>query len=203
VIPARLRLVLIGLSACALAALAGVFVADARRDGTAAAPPAGFQGSMRPPGMPVPDLGLPDQDGKPVHMRDYAGEPVVVTFVYSTCRDTCPAQVQTIRGALDDLGRDVPVLAVSVDPANDTPTLARRFLARQHMTGRARYVLGTRAELAPVWRAYGIEPQRDTRDHTAFAVLVDRAGRQRVGWPYAHLTPEGLRADLERLLSER
>ena len=40
-----------------------------------------------------------------------------MTFVYSTCKDTCPAQVQSIRGALDELGHDVPVLGVSVDPA--------------------------------------------------------------------------------------
>ena len=83
-----------------------------------------------------------------------------MTFVYSTCEDTCPAQVQSIRGALDKLGRDVPVLAVSVDPRNDTRDRARRFLLEQHVTGRVRFVLGTERELAPVWRGYGIAPQR-------------------------------------------
>ncbi len=202
-IPPRLRLVLTGLVACAVAAVVGVLVADSRRDAAVlTAEPTGFGGSQRPPGMPVPDLRLRDQDGRVVRMDALRGTPVVVTFVYATCRDTCPTQVQSIRGALDDLGRDVPVLAVSVDPANDTPARARRFLARQRMTGRARYVLGTREQLAPVWRAYGIEPQRDTSDHTAFAVLVDSRGRQRVGWPYDRLTVEGLTADLRRLLSE-
>ena len=78
-------------------------------------------------------------------MAAYRGRTVVMTFVYSTCEDTCPAQVQSIRGALDRLGRDVPVLAVSVDPRNDTPARARRFLLEQHMTGRVRFVLGSRA----------------------------------------------------------
>ena len=71
------------------------------------------------------------------------------------------------------------------------------------MTGRADFVLGSRAALRRVWSAYGIQPQRGALDHTAYAVLVDRAGRQRVGWPYDHLTVEGLAADLRRLLSER
>ena len=38
-----------------------------------------------------------------VTAADLHGKPVVFAFVYSTCRDTCPAQVQTIRDALDDL----------------------------------------------------------------------------------------------------
>ncbi len=203
-LPARLRVVLIGLVACAVAAVAGVFIADARRgDGAFEAQPAGFEGTRRPAEMVAPDLALRDQDGERVRMEEFAGSPVVVTFVYSTCRDTCPAQMQSIRGALDDLGQDVPVLAVSVDPANDTAARARRFLAEQRMTGRARFLLGSRAELAPVWKAYGIQPQRDALDHTAYAILLDRAHRQRVGWPYDVLTVEGLTSDLRRLLAER
>jgi protein SCO1/2 len=204
VLPARLRLVLIGVVACAVAAVAGVFIADARRDdGVIGARPTGFEGTRRPAGMVAPELALRDQDGKRVRMEAFAGSPVVVTFVYATCRDTCPAQMQSIRGALDDLGEDVPVLAVSVDPANDTAARARRFLAEQRMTGRARFLLGSREKLAPVWRAYGIQPQRDALDHTAYAILLDRAHRQRVGWPYDVLTVEGLTSDLRRLLAER
>jgi protein SCO1 len=203
-LPPRLRLVLTGLVVCAAAAVAGVLVADARRDREALpAAPAAFAGSIRPPGMPVPEMGLRDQDGEVVRMSAFRGRPVVVTFVYSACRDTCPAQVQTIRGALDDLGTDVPVVAVSVDPAGDTPRRAKRFLADQRMTGRAHFVLGSREALAPVWSAYAIEPQRGALDHTAYAILVDGRGRQRVGWPYDQLTVEGLTADLRRLLSER
>ena len=100
---------------------------------------------MRPPGARAPDFRLRDQDGKPVAMADYRGRTVVMTFVYSTCKDTCPAQVQSIRGALDKLGHDVPVLAVSVDPARTRAARAQAFLLKQHVTGRVRYVLGSRA----------------------------------------------------------
>jgi protein SCO1/2 len=122
-----------------------------------------------------------------------------MTFVYSTCEDTCPGQVQSIRGALDELGRDVPVLAVSVDPRNDTRARARRFLLEQHVTGRVRFVLGSERELEPVWRGYGIAPQRGELDHSAYVVLVDGDGRQRVGFPHSQLTPDGLASDLKRL----
>jgi protein SCO1/2 len=107
--------------------------------------------------------------------------------------------VQSIRGALDRLGRDVPALLVSVDPRNDTPARARRFLLEQHVTGRMRFVLGSERELAPVWRGYGIAPQRGALDHSAYVVVVDRAGLQRIGFPHSQLTPEDLEHDLRRL----
>ena len=128
------------------------------------------------------------------------GRPVVVTFIYSTCEDTCPAQVQSIRGALDDAERDdVAVIGISVDPANDTPALARKFLLEQTMTGRMDFLLGSRAELQPLWTAFGIAPQHEGREHSAYTVLVDGEGRQRLGFPASELTPRRLAHDLARL----
>ena len=197
--PPRILYAVATIGLCAAAAVAGVWIAESARQDPVPRAASAFAGAIRPPGARAPAFRLRDQDGRPVAMAGYAGRTVVMTFVYSHCQDVCPAQVQSIRGALDRLGRDVPVLAVSVDPANDTRASARRFLLRQHVTGRVRFVLGSRAELAPVWRGYGIAPQRGTLDHSAYVVLVDGAGRQRVGFPAARLTPEDLASDLRRL----
>ena len=191
--PARLRLVLIGVFLCSLSAIGGVWIAaldspsEERRD---------WAGALRPPGAMVPSFALRDQDGKLVRPP---GEPAVYTFLYSTCEDTCPLQVQQIRGALDDLGHDVPVIGVSVDPANDTPRRAKAFMLEQSMTGRMRFLLGTEAELEPVWRAFGIRPQEEGLEHSAYVVLADGDGRQRIGFPVGALTVDALRADLARL----
>jgi protein SCO1 len=197
-VPSRILYALATLGLCAAAAVAGVWIAASSGQGTAREAGA-FAGSVRPPGARAPAFHLRDQDGRPVSMADYRGRTVVMAFVYSTCKDTCPGEVQSIRGALDRLGRDVPVLAVSVDPSGDTRANAKRFLLEQHVTGRVRFVLGSRRELAPVWRGYGIAPQRGTLDHSAYVVLVDGAGRQRLGYPAHQLTPEDLEADLRRL----
>ena len=194
----RVLYALATLGLCAAAAVAGVWIAASSGQGTAR-PTGAFAGSVRPPGARAPAFRLRDQDGKPVSMAAYRGRPVVMAFVYSTCKDTCPGQVQSIRGALDRLGHDVPVLLVSVDPPNDTRANAKRFLLDQHVTGRARFVLGSSAQLAPVWRGYGIAPQRGTLDHSAYTVVVDGAGRQRLGYPASRLTPEDLASDLRRL----
>jgi len=177
---------------------------DSDRDATAEgviAQRSAFRGARIPAGVRAPDFDLSDQDGDRVRMRDLRGKPVVVTFLYSTCRDTCPATAQQIRGALDDLGHDVPVVAISVDPGTDTEESARRFLAEQHMTGRMTFALGQRNELAPLWRAYGTTPQSVQGEHKARAVLVDARGYQRVGYPMQETSPEMLAHDIRALES--
>jgi protein SCO1/2 len=200
-VPARVAYALLTLTLCAAAAVAGVFIASRGNDGAdgVAVGTTGWAGYVRPPGATAPEFVLRDQDGARATMEDYRGRPVVVTFVYSTCDDTCPALVDQVRGALDDTGLDVPLLAVSVDPANDTEARARRFLNERRMTGRARFLLGSEAELRPVWQGYGVQPQTDDLEHSANVVLVDAEGRQRVGFPHGDLTPEALAHDLQRL----
>jgi protein SCO1/2 len=202
--PRRLRWVLTGLIACAAAALLGVSLADRGDDGASAQTGAeGFAGSLRPPDVPPKDFRLRDQDGRPASLAQYRGRVVVLTFMYSTCEDTCPLQADQIRGALDTLGGDaVPALAVSVDPANDTPDRARRFLLEHSLTGRMRFLLGKRAQLAPVWRAYGVRPQGEAFDHSAYVLLIDERGRQRISFPLDQLTPEGLAHDVRLLQAE-
>jgi protein SCO1 len=183
-------------------ALGAVVLAARGRDSDEGSPNT-FEGALMPQGLRAPDFRLRNQDGDPVSMRSLRGQPVVVTFLYTHCEDTCPVQAQTIRGALDQLGHDVPALAVAVDPPNDTPESARKFLAEQRATGRIDFVLGSRSELRPVWKGFGsIKPQSVTEEHQARFTLVDSRGFQRVGYPGAQATPERLAHDLRLLERE-
>ena len=92
---------------------------------------------------------------------------------------------------------------MSVDPANDSPVNAKRFLLEQKLTGRMRFLLGSRAQLQPIWKAYGIQPQGDGFEHSAYVLLIDKQGRQRIGFPIDHLTPEGLAHDIRKLEAEQ
>jgi protein SCO1/2 len=192
----RLRLALFLSGVFAITAVAAVAL-FAIGDRTARS--AGFEGALRPPDIPPADFRLRDEDGRLVRLAAMRGKPVVVTFLYTTCRDTCPLTVDQIRGALDELGHDVPVIAVSVDPRHDTPRAARRFLLRRQMTGRMRWVLGDDAQLQRLWRAYGVQPQTDRMEHSASTVLLDGRGRQRVGFATSELTPHALAHDIALL----
>ncbi|HEU4978597.1 MAG TPA: SCO family protein [Solirubrobacteraceae bacterium] len=199
----RLRLTLMLVATIAIATAAAV-VLLVGPGGGAGATTRGFAGSVRPD-VPTRDFALRDQDGRLVRLSALRGRPVVVTFLYTVCRDTCPLMADQIRGALDRLGGPPPpVLAVSVDPRNDTPARAARFVARHGLTGRMDYLLGTSAQLQPVWRQFGIQPQTGgtaLSDHSAYVVLLDRRLRQRVAFPISELTPEALAHDIRRLES--
>jgi protein SCO1 len=203
VLDARLRLAITVVIACCAAAILAVVVASGSGGSNQVTVQHGFAGALRPAGIPPADFTLRDQDGRPAALAAYRGRPVIVTFMYSTCKDTCPLMADQIRGALDELGHDVPTLAVSVDPAGDTPLNTKRFLARHGLTGRARFLLGTRAQLAPVWRAYGIRPQTNSDAHSAYVLVIDKRGRQRVAFPASELTPEGLAHDVKALQAEQ
>jgi len=191
--------------AAALALGALLLVATgARDDGPSAAETAatGFAGAILPDGVRAPDFELLDQEGEAVSMRALRGQPVIVTFLYTRCDESCPPQAQQIKGALDDLGHDVPVLGIAVDPPNDTPESARSFLADARMTGRMDFVLGSEAELEPVWNGFYIQPQSEDTEHQARIVLIDRRGFQRVGFPLEQATPERIEHDIRVLEAE-
>ena len=161
-----------------------------------------FEGAVMPDGLRAPDFELKNQDGDTISMRDFRGEPVIVTFLYTSCEDTCPVQAQTVRGALDELGEDVPAIAVAVDPPRDTPERARAFLSEQRALGRLDFVLGTRAELSKLWDGYYVRPQSVTQEHQARFTLVDERGFQRVGYPGFEATSERIAHDIRLLQAE-
>lgn len=146
-----------------------------------AAPPpsAGFR--LKPP-TPAPAFTLHDQAGKATGAQDYRGHWFVVAFLYTHCPDVCPLIANNLGAAQRSLP-DLRVLAVSVDPKGDTPAAVRGFLRTHHLGARFRYLTGTHEQLAPVWAAYHVAAvggPKETVSHSAFELLVDPAGRERV-----------------------
>jgi protein SCO1/2 len=96
----------------------------------------------------------------------------------------------------------VPALAVAVDPPRDTPERARTFLLKTRATGRIDFVLGSRAQLQPLWKGFYIRPQSISQEHQARFTLIDKNGYQRIGFPGDQATPEALAHDLRLLEQE-
>ena len=152
----------------------------------ASAQPA-FSGTPVPGTPAAPDFTLVDQSGSAVALSSQRGHPVLVTFLYTNCPDVCPLIAQNLNTALRDLGPDgagVRVLAVSVDPAGDTPANVRKFVQRHRLVESFRYLTGRRSDLQRVWAAYriGVEnsPQSSFTTHSAATYLIDGAGHERV-----------------------
>jgi protein SCO1 len=161
-----------------------------------------FVGPTMPPGLHAANFSLVDQNGRRVTLSQYRGRVVVLTFIHSLCRDTCPFMVEQIKGALNDLpssGAGVPVIGVSVAPSEDTPANRKHFLARHQMTGRLAFVNGPLSAMRHVWHSYAIQPVEGPIDHSTFVLLIDKRGIERVGFPADQLTPEGLAHDIRVL----
>jgi cytochrome oxidase Cu insertion factor (SCO1/SenC/PrrC family)/thiol-disulfide isomerase/thioredoxin len=150
----------------------------------------------------APDFRLFDQGGRAVTLRSERGRTVVLAFLYSHCRELCP----TIGAELTQVQRALPpdaqpqLVVISTDPGGDTPASVRAFAANEGWNGRWQWLLGTRAELAPVWRAYGIEvkPSRGNIAHSGAVYLIDRHGDERSGYVAPFLVQDIL-SDLRTL----
>ena len=151
-----------------------------------------FKGALRPEGVKQSDFALENQDGKIVRVADERGKVVVLTPLYTTCEDSCPLVAQQVRGALDDLSSQSASRwsrTRSASTRSGTLPSAQSFLVDRRVSGYLDYLLGDRAELSPVWREFGFAPQLDSREHNSYVVLLNRDGRQRIGFPIEHLTP--------------
>jgi protein SCO1/2 len=222
----RSRTILLVAATAAVVALALVVLLDrpsahSSTDSAAAAAKAvsenaqastGFDGALLPRGVSTPDFTLTNQAGRRLSLGQYRGRVVILTFLSSACRETCPLIAQQIRGALDEISahptheQPVPVLIVSADPRADTPAAVRRFLGEAALNGRVEYLTGTPAELRAVWRAYDIVPSQlgdPESPHVAAVLLIDRAGQKRDLFQVEQLTPEGLVHDIRKLEGER
>jgi protein SCO1/2 len=210
------------------------------------------------------DFKLRDQDGQERSIAAARGNVLAITFLFSTCHDLCPAEASLIGSAMERVGDGVLAYSISVDPASDTPERARAFIERRSLDPNTfKFLLGSREQLAPVWRAYGIAPVNasheeaiaaaeatdkflaavDNRpprrqyvapereaptaaedsypdpadlsyrgrsrhrqgldfEHSAYVMLIDKHGRQRVGIPFEQIDVAGLAADMAALLNE-
>ena len=134
----------------------------------------------------LPDFALHDQNGRLVSLRSQRGKVVLLTFLYTECRDVCPLVAANLNAALRQLGaerKNVRVLAISVDPVGDTGKAVRQFVSSHRLVPEFHYLRGTDAQLQPVWQAYDVTSIRHAKadvDHTLYTVLADRAGKGRV-----------------------
>lgn len=171
--------------------------------------PAAFEGGTISPRREAPPLELEDIDGHTVNIRDLKGHPVLVTFVYSHCPDVCPLIMDNLRRVREDsgsLGKQMRVLAVSVDPKGDTPDHVRGFLADHRVQGFVDYLIGDRPTLEGVWSDWQISEQAPKDDpeaieHSSLIYGVTASGELATAYPVG-FEAEAIARDLP-LLAEQ
>jgi protein SCO1/2 len=118
-----------------------------------------FQGAVATPPKPAPALELKDSTGKRFNLADERGKAVLITFLYTHCPDVCPLIAGNLHTAVRKLGAKasrLQIVAVSTDPKGDTPATVKHFLAAHQLTGTMRYLIGSKSQLAALWKPWGI-----------------------------------------------
>ncbi len=161
-------------------------------------------------GKEAPDFTLTDGlTGTSVTLSSLRGSVVALAFLYTRCPDVCPLTAAHFRAAQRDLGADasrVRFVAVSVDPEGDTPETVRAFSAAHDLSTGWSYLIGSREQLQPVWRAYGIGAVATQTApavvHNDAVYVIDAKGRERE-IVHADTAVADLVADLRALLKDR
>ncbi len=107
-----------------------VVIAQARPDYK---PPVAYH--VPTPGDQVPDFHLLNQSGRTIHLDQFKGKLVLLTFIYTRCQlaDFCPrmsrnfADIDKALAADPALYQQTHLISISFDPAYDTPKVLRSY----------------------------------------------------------------------------
>jgi cytochrome oxidase Cu insertion factor (SCO1/SenC/PrrC family) len=208
--PAALVASLLGGTAVAVTAAAVALGAGEPKPAAAPQPVAyrsPFDGLAVSPPVPAPPVSLRDYRGHPVTLSDYQAhrDTVLLTFLSSDCTDVCSTIAselhQTLAASPARERRRLRMVAISTDPGRDSRATMLRFLRRYRLVGGAQYLTGSRAELRPVWREWGIPAGPNTvelsgADAVVFGITPSGAVMTRYS---AFFTPQQILHDVKRL----
>lgn len=135
------------------------------------------------------DFRLTDQYGSVINLSDFRGKVVVLTFMDSKCKDTCPLTAAQLKQAYQKLDQieasQVTFIGVNVnleantvaDVYEITKTWRLEEIPSWH------FLTGSRQDLEAIWQDYGIAaiPNPDGNEimHTPGVFLIDPSGQKR------------------------
>ena len=131
----------------------------------------------------APEVRLVDQHGVVFDRAGLEGEVVLLTAVYASCGSTCPMIFAQARASLDEVGEDrVHVVAVTLDPARDTPEVLGEMARLQGLAPETWHLLtGEVSEVETTLDRMDVTRSRDPEtgviEHANLFLLIDRSGR--------------------------
>ncbi|MGA8673020.1 MAG: SCO family protein [Terracidiphilus sp.] len=167
------------------------------------------------PGDLVPDFALRNQDGQEIHIKQFRGKELLITFIYTRCPlpNFCPRVTHNFATIEKQLSTDpalfagTHLLSVSFDPEHDTPERLRAYGA-QYIGSDAKsafvhwdFGVPQKPILAEMARYFDLgmtEGPDDSITHTLSTTLVGRDGKVMRFYPGNDWTPEQVVADVKQ-----
>ncbi len=156
-------------------------------------------------GDAVPDFTLLDQNGATVRLSQFRGEPVGVTFLYTTCPDANACPMTTAKfSRLDVMLREKKfghLLVVTVDPEHDTPAVLKDYAKKAGADPkRWSFLTGDPAKVAEVASRFGILYSKKGSQvlHQQGVAVVDPDGKLATIYYGETWQPEHILRDMEK-----
>jgi protein SCO1/2 len=158
-----------------------------------------------PVGEVVQDFALLEQTGREVRLRQFRGEPVAVTFLYTRCpiATACPmtvAKFSKLDAMLARAGFGV-LLTVTVDPEHDTPKVLADYASRAGADPkRWKFLTGAPKDVAEVAERFGVlyYPDKGQVVHQQAVAVLDSRGRLSTIYYGETWEPEHIFRDMEK-----
>ncbi len=168
------------------------------------------------PGDKAPDFRLVNEEGRPIHLAEFRGKALLLTFIYTRCPlpDYCPrvthnfAVLEKSIAAYPSLYAKTHLICASFDPDGDTPARLKSY-GETYMGSMAPkafahwdFAISTKAELATMaqWFDVGLTKEPDgTITHTLSTTLIGPDGKVVRFYPGNDWTPEQVLADVTKL----
>ena len=168
------------------------------------------------PGDVVPDFKLRNQDGRVIHLDQFRGKTLLITFIYTRCPlpNFCPlvthnfAVIDRQLASNPALYAKTHLLCVSFDPEHDTPERLRSYGA-QYIGGDAKnafahwdFAVPSKPELLEMAKYFDVgitHGEGDTIMHTLSTTLIGPQGKVVQFYPGNEWTPQQVVADVKKL----
>jgi protein SCO1/2 len=138
----------------------------------------------------LPNVVVQTQDGTRVRFYDdlIKGKVVLINFMFTSCTTQCPlttANLVKVEEALgENLGRDVAMISITVDPAVDTPAVLKKYSQRYHTKAGWYFVTGSRKDIDLIRRRLGgLDNTGDKTRHTGILIYGNEATGQWAATP--------------------
>lgn len=172
------------------------------------------------PGESVPDFSFLNQSDKTIHLAQFRGKVLLITFIYTRCplASYCPRMSRNFAEINQALAEDpslyagTHLLSVSFDPAYDTPKVLRSYGGAY--TGKYTeetfrhwdFAAPPEKELSKVLRFFlvGVTPgENRTLTHSLSTLVITPEGKVYKWYPTNDWQPQQLLSDVKELLKDK
>jgi protein SCO1/2 len=165
-----------------------VLTQEAQPENNSLAPPDSARSALA---QEVPDFTLINQDGKRIHLHQYHGKALLLTFIYTRCPlpDYCPRMSKNFAQIMEQVRHDpklsasTRLLSISIDPEHDTPSVLRAYgldcAGNGHPFDRWEFATGTPDQVRKVAEFFGLKYWADAGQivHALVTALIGPEGK--------------------------